>query len=112
MSVWETKIDVCRIVQGVRGSIISKVMFENAFKASSRSIECPIPRGNVTITNLLITNNFLPPFPGFMFPSGVFEYYFQCTVKGILKNKKKYVRLYDYEVYGRAFNADKFNTSV
>jgi len=112
MVVWETKIDLCRIIEGVRSSIIAKVIFENAMKASDRVIECPIPAGNHSYVDLLITNKYLPPFPWFLYPSGVGKFFFKCTIKGVLMNKTKYVPLYNYEVYGSGFNSDMFNTSL
>lgn len=113
MVILETKIDLCRIVKGVRSSVIAKVLFANAIEASSGDLSCPTQAGNYTFTNNLITNAFLPPFPGNMFPSGVVEFFIKATVKGVLMTQmKKYLRLYDFTVFGTAFNSDMFNTTV
>lgn len=105
-------MDLCRMLQGVRSSIVAKVIYENFFKSIDGEIECPIKAGYHNFTNQLYTNKYLPPFPSFLYPSGIGKFLLTVIVKGILMGQKNYVKLYDYEIYGTAFNADMFNTTL
>jgi hypothetical protein len=109
VKVIETKFDLCRLIQGVRTTWLIRQIFEFAQETADHEIKCPVLKGNYSNPNHLYSTENLIPFPSVMYPSGIVRFKFSATIFGKLANKKKFIRLYSYDVYGEGINENKIN---
>lgn len=108
ITLLETKIDYCRVAGGVRSSILSRIMFENAAESAGHNLSCPVPTGTHRHINQLHSNQNVPPFPMYFFPTGKGRWLIKNRVHGKVEGEKKAVKLYEWEIIGLAKNADMF----
>lgn len=124
ISLLKTKIDSCRVSEGVMNSIFMKIMMENFSNSSDYDFKwvyvlvsssklklvglyfrCPFKAGTHKMINMRVTTNFLPPFPRVMFPSGRVAFYVKDDIYGKVNAKqKKMVRLYTWELFGKVYD--------
>lgn len=88
-----TSVDVCNLSKGVIGNFVSKILMENFKKSANFEMKCPFEAGNHSITNLEVSDKFIPMVKEFQF-------LYQSKAFGKLFKQKKFVNIYTYKIYG------------
>lgn len=89
----KTSVDICKISDGVLGNFLTKIVMENFRKSSNFEMKCPFETGNHTVTNLEVSDKFIPILREF-------EFKYQSEMFGKVGKVKKLVHIYTYQVFG------------
>lgn len=124
--MFESRLDVCRISDGVRSSIFAKALYANFEDNGFGSLACPQLKGERSAINYTvvlktlfkqiskyflirqITTEFFPPFPKVMFPSGQVRFQIICHHHAKIPKVKKLVWIYSYIVLGAVFDGSTY----
>ena len=88
-----TSVNVCSISKGVIGNFVSKIVMENFRKSSNFEMKCPFEAGIHSVTNLEVSDKYIPMIREFKF-------LYQSQVFAKLPKVKGFVNIYTYKVYG------------
>lgn len=89
----KTSVNVCNLSKGVIGNFVTKVLMENFKKSANFEMKCPFESGKHSVTNLEVSDKFIPIFKEFKF-------LYQSQSFGKLPKIKGLVNIYTYKVYG------------
>ena len=97
-TIFETKVDACReVAEGSVASVFARAFVEPLSKlANYKIVKCPYSK-NLTykISNLTITDSFLPPFPFGL------KFKVELNLFGLVKQPKEIVNIFNLTIYGR-----------
>lgn len=91
-----TPLDMCKIYEGMRSTLFSKLVMENFESSLSMKVTCPYTKNTTAkLTNCSITDKFLPPM--------AVEKRVKLEVEslGIVKGRSGFVNLYSFELFIR-----------
>lgn len=88
-----TSVNVCKISDGILGNFLTKIVMENFRKSANFEMKCPFEVGNHTVTNLEVSDKFIPIIREF-------EFKYQSEMFAKVAKVKKLVQIYTYQVYG------------
>jgi Protein of unknown function (DUF1091) len=88
--VFKTSIDICKLGQ-IQGNFVAKIIMENFAPAANFELKCPfkIPKSNLTLTNITISDKFIPPFTDSL------KYCVKFAVKICYKGERKFMSAFE-----------------
>lgn len=87
--------DLCKLSQGITGTIYTKMMFQSILKVLDFNFTCPFAKNlSLKMKNATVFDTFVPPF--------LFEKKFKLVdnLYGLIERKKGFVPLYSFELFG------------
>lgn len=94
--VLSTTIDYCKFLEGRQTNIVFRMLGEVHFKAVNEPYFCPFKKNlHIKTNNQTFSDSFLPPFP----VEKLFK--FVLRVFGTFKERRGFVFLYGFELFGR-----------
>jgi hypothetical protein len=94
--ILKAPINMCRIVDGVAGDFISKMIGKELKKISNIPLKCPFPKGNYKFINFIMSDKFLP---SYLFSQDI-KYLANAKVMAKVANQKNLVLLFNVRSYG------------
>lgn len=95
-TILKATINVCRILDGVAGNFVAKMLVAELTRASNIPLQCPFPKGSYKFINFVLNDKYLP---SYLFVSDL-KYLINVKVMAKLANQKNLVLLFNAKSYG------------
>ena len=96
-NILKATFNLCRIVEGVAGDFVSKMLAEQLKKISNISLKCPIQKGTYNFINFALNDKYLP---SYLFKGNI-KYLVDAKVMGKVQQRKNLVLLFTARSFGR-----------
>lgn len=92
----KSTVNMCKLVEGVRGNFITKMLMENFAESADFSLKCPIDQANVSLKNFKITDSSIPTY--LLISDIKFEIVLRVHAK--ISNSSSFVYFLTVKLYG------------
>lgn len=96
-NILKASFNLCRIVEGVTGDFVSKMIGEQLKKISNIPQKCPFPKGTYNFINFALNDKYLPTF----LLNGNIKYSVDTKVMGKVQQRKNLVLLFTARSFGK-----------
>lgn len=99
--ILKATINICRVIEGVAGDFMSRMLSKEMRRISDFPLKCPFPKGSYKFTNFIMRDKFLP---SYLFVEDI-KYLVNAKVMGKIQNHKNLVLLFNARSYGVISNS-------